>query len=254
MHTLTFANDSLGPRTIAYDHIKGASPCVIFCAGFNSNRQGNKALALQAFCIEQGLEFIRFDYTAHGDSGGDFAECSIATWLEDTLAIIDKVAESSQLVLVGSSMGGWLALCASMARQQKVVGLLLIACAADMTKYYPQRLAGLSIQKDEQGREYYAVPNEYDDQQPYRVYQHLIDHSAVHYVLDQDIELTIPVRLVHGVDDDVVPWQRSVQVLEKLCSNDATLQLIQRGDHRLSTEQNLAVIKQSLITLVSLAR
>ena len=238
-----------GDHRIAYNHIAGRSPCVVFCAGFNSNMQGNKALALEQFCRSRGQAFIRFDYLGHGASSGDFADGSISTWLADTLAVIDRIAEE-EVVLVGSSMGGWLALNAALRRPQNIKALLLLACAADITNYYDERLTGLEPQSDERGRSYYSVPNNYDDQQPYRIYQHLIDDGRQHFLLHQEIALDIPVRLIHGVQDDVVPWQRSEQIMHKLKSKDVSLHLLKNGDHRISETRDIDLIKQTLETLL----
>ncbi len=236
---------------LAYDHVSGRSPCVVFCAGFNSNRFGNKAIELECFCRSLGLEYIRFDYRAHGDSDGEFADSSVSQWREDTLAIIDHVATSQSIVLVGSSMGGWLALLAALARPQRVKGLLLIACAADMTRYYPARLEGLELDVDDQGRKYYNLTNDYDDQQPYRIYQQLIDDAEQWWLLDDPIRLPMPMRLLHGMQDDVVQWQRSQQVLQASTSKDVSLTLIKNGDHRLSREADLALIRSALQNLIA---
>ena len=235
---------------IAYQYTPGKLPCVIFCAGFKSTMQGTKALALEQYCQQQGQAFIRFDYQGHGDSDGQFADGRISTWLDDTLTVIDRVAPSGAVLLVGSSMGGWLALLAALRRQERVTGLLLLACAADMTRYYPQRLAGLPTQTDAQGRLFYRVPNQYDDQQPYAIYQHLLDDGEQYQLLDQAIDLTIPVVLIHGMNDDVVPWQRSQRVLQQLRSSQVTLQILKDGDHRLSSPPDLALLQQTLALLL----
>ncbi len=239
---------------LAYDHIHGDGVCVVFCAGFNSNRFGNKALALQACCQRLDAEYVRFDYSGHGDSGGDFADSSITQWLNDTLAIIDKVAVQEKVVLVGSSMGGWLALLAALARPQRVSGLLLIACAADMTRYYPERLAGRSVETDSKGRDYFQVPNDYDDQQPYRIYQHLLDDGEQWFLLHEEIAVNVPVRLLHGQQDDVVEWQRSQRLMEQLQSPDVNFTLVKSGDHRLSETTDLATLEAILEGLVALVR
>lgn len=232
-----------------YVAIEGQGPCVVFCGGFNSNKQGNKALALEAFCMEKGQAFIRFDYSGHGQSGGDFNAGNISQWLSDTLAIVDHAAKGN-VVLVGSSMGGWIALLAAQLRPTKVSGLLLIACAADMTKHYLQRINGLAPQNDSAGRAYYRVPNDDDDQQPYTIYQHMMVDGAKHTLLDRTIELTMPIRLIHGMQDTVVPWQRSQVIVQKLRSDNVSLHLVKAGDHRLSSDEDLALIAYLLSGLL----
>lgn len=204
---------------------------------------------MEAYCQRRGQAFIRFDYSGHGDSGGDFGAGNISQWMADTLAILDHVNHPQQ-ILVGSSMGAWIALLAALRRPRQVCGLLLIACAADMTKYYPARLAGLAVQKDALQRPFYSVPNEFDNQQDYLIYQQLIDDGSQHFLLDQNIVLDIPVRLLHGMQDDVVPWQRSQQVLEKLTTTDASLHLLKAGDHRLSGSEDIKLIEYLLANLL----
>ncbi len=239
----------INDHKIAYEYTRGRGDCVIFCPGFNSTMQGNKALALESYCREIGSPFIRFDYLGHGDSSGDFADGCISNWLNDTLTIIDNIA-TNQIILVGSSMGGWIALLAALKRRERIRGLLLIACAADMTKFYPSRVAGLPREFDEQGRAYYLVENRYDDHQPYSIYQKLIDDGASHYLLDAPIDLDVPVTLMHGMKDDVVEWQRSSQVKSRLTSNNVNLCLSKTGDHRLSTEHDLLCIRSALSELL----
>lgn len=234
---------------LAFDALAGSAPRVIFCAGFNSNRQGNKAVALERWCAEHGYAYTRFDYSGHGDSGGEFADCTISTWLADTVAMVDASPEPS-VVLVGSSMGGWLALLAALARPQKVQGLVLVACAADMTRYYPARLAGLTPQTDARGRVFYAVENQYDDGQPYQIYQQLFDDGEQHCLLSDMINLDIPVALIHGQQDDVVEWQRSRRVAQLLAGSDVTLKLIKGGDHRLSKPGELQQIFSAVASVI----
>lgn len=236
---------------IEYELTSGAAPTVVFCPGFNSTMQGNKAQALKAFCVESGIAFIRFDYSGHGESGGEFADGCISTWLNDTLEVIDRIT-TSEVIVVGSSMGGWIALLVALRRPQRVKGLLLIACAADMTRYYPERLEGLVPKIDDKSRVFYSAPNEYDDQQPYSIYQHLIDDGSSYYLLEHAIELDIPVRLIHGEKDEVVDWQRSQQVLDCLTSSNASLLKVKTGDHRLSTEADLNSIRILLADLISI--
>lgn len=202
-------------------------------------------LALEAFCRARGHEFIRFDYSGHGASGGEFAQGTISQWRQDTLAIIDQLT-AHKVVLVGSSMGGWIALLAALARPEKVSGLLLIACAADMTEYYPAKLSHLVERVDDYGRTFYSVPNGFDDGQPYNIYQAMIDDGKKHCLLNSAIDLPIPVSLIHGMQDDVVPWQRSQTVADKLLSKRVILKYQDQGDHRLSTESDLEVIIQLL--------
>lgn len=234
---------------LAYEATSGGGPCVIFCPGFNSTMRGNKASDLKAFCLEQGLSFVRFDYSGHGESGGDFADACITQWLADTVAIIDQIT-TGDVILVGSSMGAWIALLAALKRHMRVTGLLLIACAADMTKAYTKRLEGLPLEVDDKSRAYYSVANQYDDQQPYSIYQKMIDDGASHFLLDGPIDLDIPIRLIHGLEDNVVEVQRSARVAELLTSNQVSLLNVESGDHRLSRSEDLSRIRSLLLELL----
>jgi len=235
---------------LAYHASAGKSPSVIFCGGFHSNMNGTKALALEDYCQRIGQAYIRFDYFAHGASTGDFAEGSVTQWLADVLAVIDELAHD-EVVLVGSSMGGWLALLAALRRPKQVLGLLLLACAADMTKYYPERLAERPKEYDKQGREFYRMPNEYDDQDPYHIYSALLNDGAQYCLLDQPIALSIPVHLMHGKNDDVVPWQRSAAVMQQLESTEVVLHLLKHGDHRLSEPSDLDLMTSIVHSLAA---
>jgi len=242
---------SRGELEIVCESIDGNAPRIIFCPGFNSSRNGEKALALERWCKSNNHAYTRFDYSGHGDSSGDFANGCISEWLADLLAVVDASPED-QIVLIGSSMGGWLAMLAALRRPGLIGGLLLIACAADMTKYYPGRLAGVEQQTDNAGRAYYAVPNKFDDQQPYLIYQNLIDDGAQHYLLDEAIELNIPIRLLHGLQDDVVEWQRSIKVAEQISSSDVEIVLMKSADHRLSTHADITRLETELASLIAL--
>ncbi len=242
-------------RSLAYELVDGAAPCVIFCPGFNSTMQGNKARALNQYCKQHGQAFVAFDYQGHGQSGGDFADGNITTWLADTLAIVDiAAARYGAVILVGSSMGGWISLLASLQRANKLSGVLLIACAADMTKSYPARIANSELEYDEQGRAYYRVENSYDDEQDYKIYKQLVEDGQQHFLLDAQISISCPVRLIHGDQDEVVELSRSEQVLSKLDSTNASLTTIVGGDHRLSTPSHLIQMLASLEELLNLAR
>lgn len=250
---------SINQQSLAYNRQAGNSFTVIFCPGFNSSMQGAKALAFEAHCKQLNLESIRFDYRGTGQSSGDFAEASISAWLQDTLSIIDELATHS-VILIGSSMGAWLALRAALERPNKVQGLLLIACAADMTSYYSSKLADLSkkrdrqgraIKRDRQGRAYYELGNDFDGGQPYRLYQRLLDDGQQHCLLNHEIKLDIPVSLIHGKQDDVVPWQRSQEIIKQLQSPRINYRWINDGDHRLSRPQDLRHLTLMLDALLA---
>jgi pimeloyl-ACP methyl ester carboxylesterase len=231
--------------TIAY-HRRPAGPAaaargwpgVIFLGGFASDMGGTKAAALDEFCRARGQGFLRFDYLGHGQSSGDFRDGTIGRWLEDALAAIDHLSQGPQL-LVGSSMGGWIALMAARARPQRAVGLIGIAAAPDFT----EDLMWNAIDEDdrerlrrdgviEQTSRYGATP--------YPITLALIEDGRRHLLLRAPIAVSRPVRLLHGMADPDVPWRTALAIADRLASQDVIVTLVKDGDHRLSREQDLA--------------
>ncbi len=234
--------------SLAYRLQPGCRPGVLFLPGFRSDMSGTKAEVLAQWCSEQQRAYLRFDYRGHGRSGGEFRECSIGTWLEDTLAIVDRVAEGP-LVLVGSSMGGWLALLAARARPGRVAGLLGIAAAPDFTdRLYRERLDDAQRAALEREGEC-KMPSDYDDG-PYIISSHLIEEARQHQLLTDPLILDCPVRLIQGQLDDAVPWTSAVTLLNHLQSPDAELQLVKHGDHRLSAPGDLQRMRITLEALL----
>ena len=223
---------------IAYHHTAGKTPGVMFLTGFKSDMQGGKALALEAFCTSRGHAFTRFDYYGHGESSGEFEEGTIGRWAEDAVHVLDQVTEGPQ-ILVGSSMGGWIMLLTALQRPVRVAGLVGIAAAPDFTRdlipaaLTPDQLAQL----DSQG--YCEIPNCYDDQEPYRIRKSLLEDGDNHLLLNGSIDLDIPVRLIHGIEDEDVPWQTAHRIMEQLRSTDVEIQFVKAGDHRLSEPHDL---------------
>ncbi|NCF17957.1 MAG: alpha/beta fold hydrolase [Haliea sp.] len=221
---------------LAYHHLPGDTPGILFCPGFNSDMQGNKALALEAWCREEGIQFTRFDYYGHGESDGRVEDGTIGRWRDDTLAILEEVTSGPQLI-VGSSMGGWIMLLTTLARPERVAGLVGIAAAPDFTRRMREhRLdAGQLRQLEETG--FCDMPNDYDE--PYRISLEMLEEGDRHLLLQDEIAIDAPVRLIHGQQDEDVPWQHSLAISEKLRGDDVELQFVKSGDHRLSEPQDL---------------
>jgi pimeloyl-ACP methyl ester carboxylesterase len=216
---------------VAYHKTGGDPPTVVFCGGFMSDMTGTKACALERFCAGRGQAYVRFDYLGHGRSSGRFEDGTIGRWAEDAIAVIDEATEGP-VVLVGSSMGGWVMLLAALARM-RVKGLVGVAPAPDFTRRMletelteAQRTA---LSRD--GR--VAVPSEYSDE-PYVITRAMIEDGNARSVLDRPIDLDIPVRLLHGMRDDDVPWRVSLDLAAALTGDDVTVTLVKDGDHRLS--------------------
>lgn len=234
-------------RKIAYVLTNGKSPCVVFLSGFKSDMKGTKASFLEAKCREAGQMFIRFDYTGHGLSSGNFKDGTIGAWKKDALDVINHVT-SKEIMLVGSSMGAWLALLLSQEISQKLVGLVGIASAPDFTeKLIWEKLKQEDKQTLMEQGVYYA-PSCYGEES-YPIMRGLIEEARNHLITDRDIKLELPVRLLHGTNDADVPWQISAKLLENISSNDATLTLIKSGDHRLSNPEQLEMMWQAISSL-----
>lgn len=226
-----------------------SGPGVVFLGGFMSDMTGQKATVLEDWARASGRAFLRLDYSGHGASGGAFRDGTIGRWRDDALTVIGHAGATvdgldGDLVLVGSSMGGWIATLvaralASSEDAQRVAGMVTIAAAADFTEdLLPARLGeDARAQIDAQG--YFAAPSEYSDE-PYVITRNLLAEGRNHCVLTGPLALDIPVRLIHGTADPDVPWTQSQKLMEALTSDDVELILIKDGDHRLSEPHDLA--------------
>jgi pimeloyl-ACP methyl ester carboxylesterase len=233
-------------ETIAYLRRAGKSPSILWLGGFKSEMTGTKAEALDLWASEQGRAFLRFDYLGHGQSSGDFRKGTISRWLDDTLAVLDRLAEGPQLV-IGSSMGGWIALLAARARPDRIKGLLLIAPAVDFTQALLwSRLPQAAKEQIEREGEWQR-PSAYDPE-PYPITRSLIEDGRNHLLLDKPLSVHCPVRIVQGMQDPDVPWAHALKIAEAI-EGDVALTLVKNGDHRLSTPADLARMKQMLAAL-----
>lgn len=226
-----------GERHLAYHRIPGAFPEVLFCGGYTSDMTGTKARALEASCRTQGRAFTRFDYAGHGASSGAFADGTIGSWTEDALAVVDQVT-LGPLIVVGSSMGGWIMLLLALARPERVHALIGIAAAPDFTEdlILPGATGAQRRALAEQG--YWMQPSAYGED-AYPITAQLIEDARRHLLLRAPIPIECPVHLLHGQRDPDVPWQTALRLAERLASDDVTIELIKAGDHRLSTARDL---------------
>lgn len=223
--------------SIAYRHLLGCEPGILFCSGFNSNMEGTKALALEQWCRDEGRQFTRFDYFGHGESSGLVEQGCIGRWRDDALAILDSVTSGPQLV-VGSSMGGWIMLLLALARPARLSGLLGLAAAPDFTARLEASLTELQ-QRQLADLGYSDLPNCYEDGEPYRIGGHLLEEGRAHLLLEDQIPVDLPVRLIQGQRDEDVPWQLALELADKLRTNDVEVLLVKDGDHRLSDANDL---------------
>ena len=223
---------------MAYRRLDGNGPGLVFCHGFHSDMEGGKALALEALCRAQGRAFVRFDLFGHGQSSGRVEDGSVSRWAEDAVAVLDHLTLGPQ-VLVGSSLGGWVALLAALARRHRVAGLIGIAAAPDFTEdlMWAQFTAEQRRQMLERG--HVDLPNCYQPDQPWRVPRLLIEDGRNNLLLRDIINLSVPVRLIHGQRDEDVPWRTALRLAECLAGDDVEMVLVKDGDHRLSRSCDL---------------
>lgn len=234
-------------RRLAYHHTPGTSPGVLFCGGYTSDMSGTKARALEAFCRAGGRAYTRFDYTGHGASAGRFEDGTIGGWTEDALAIIDAVTEGP-LIVVGSSMGGWVMLLAALARAERICGLVGLAAAPDFTEdvLLPQATPEQRQALEEQG--FWQQGSAYGGA-PYPVTRRLIEDARGRLLLRGPIPIRCPVHLLHGQRDPDVPWETALRLADRLEAEDVTIELIKSGDHRLSTGPDLERITAAVAWL-----
>ena len=234
-------------RRLAYHHVAGREPTVLFCGGYTSDMGGTKALALERWCRAKGRGYVRFDYSGHGRSNGRFEDGSIGDWAEDALAIVDRVA-TGPLIVVGSSMGGWIMLLVALTRPERVRALVGIAAAPDFTLDLLSQ-ATADQRRDLARQGFWWQPSAYGE--PHVVTARLLDDGGEHLLLGGPIAITCPVHLLHGQRDADVPWQTALRLAERLQSTDVTVELIKAGDHRLSQEAHLARIRAAVVRLSS---
>jgi pimeloyl-ACP methyl ester carboxylesterase len=221
---------------IAYHSLDGAKPGIVFLGGFMSDMTGTKATRLQTHCAKYSRAFVKFDYRGHGASSGKFQDGTIGLWLGDALAVIDEVAEGP-VILVGSSMGGWIALLAAIARPERVKGIVGLAAAPDFTDDIWTSLS--ESQKTAMRRDgYIEQPSDYSDK-PYVITRALIEDGANRCLLSAPIPIRCPVRLIQGMEDTDVTWSTAFRIVERLESRDVTVTLVKSGDHRLSEPEDL---------------
>ena len=261
---LDFIDVGEGPsaRRIAVRHRagpgSGQGPGLIWLGGFKSDMQGGKAVALDGWAGEHGRAAVRFDYSGHGESSGDFADGTIGRWLEDSVAVFERFCTGPQ-ILIGSSMGGWMALLLAREikrrqekqqekRQEKqqakasLAGLVLIAPAPDFTEELMWKNFSPEVKKEIETKGFWLRPSDYGDGTPYPITRKLIEEGRNHLVLGSAIDLGCPVRILQGAQDPDVPWQHAFALTHRLPADDVVLTMIQDGDHRLSRPQDIARI------------
>jgi pimeloyl-ACP methyl ester carboxylesterase len=232
-------------RRIAVRARAGGSPGLFWLGGFKSDMMGTKAVALDAWAAERHRACVRFDYSGNGESGGDFIDGTIGRWLEESVAVFEQFCAGPQVV-IGSSMGGWMALLLAreLARRQanraSLAGLVLIAPAPDFTEELMWKRFSPQARQDIETRGVWLRPSEYGE--PYPITRALIEEGRRHLLLGSAIEVGCPVRILQGAQDPDVPWRHAFALAHRLPADDVVLTMIQDGDHRLSRPQDIARI------------
>lgn len=229
---------------LVYTHLPGTGPTIVFLPGYASDMSGSKAVAIAEWARAAGRACLRFDYAGCGESGGAFEDQTLASWRDDALAVIDQIVQGP-VVLVGSSMGGWIMLLAALARPERVVAMIGIAPAPDFTSwgFTPEQKAILQ----KQGRlEEFSIYSP----DPTVTTRGFWESGEANRLMDGPLDLTVPVRLIHGQRDPDVPWEHSLKLAGLLRSDDVQTLLVKDGDHRLSRPQDIALILRVLEDLL----
>lgn len=229
-------------ETLALKRVSGDGPTVVWIGGFRSDMEGTKALALDAAARERGWNYVRYDHFAHGVSSGDWRQATIGRWREDAIALIDSM--KGPVIPVGSSMGGWVALLLALARPDRIAGLVLINPAQDFT----ERLMWPGL--DDHIRQAIVRDGEAliveEGLGEYVLTRNMFEEARNWLLLDKAIEIAAPVHILQGRADDIVPWRHNAILVERLSGGDVTLDLIEKGDHRLSTPADLARLVEAV--------
>ncbi|NOR32384.1 MAG: alpha/beta fold hydrolase [Sulfitobacter sp.] len=237
-------------RTLAYHLTAGSGPCVVFLGGLKSDMQGTKAVFLEDWARREGRAFLRFDYSGHGESSGDFTDGCIGDWAQDSLAAVTALTKG-KIVPVGSSMGGWQSLLLCRAIPDRIAGLVTIAAAPDFTEdgYWASFTDAQKQQLETEGR--VELPSDY--MEPYIITKRMIEDGRKQLVLRSALDLPFPVRFLQGTADTAVSVATAVKLLEHAKGPDMQLQLIKDADHRFSDDRCLGLMQAAVQEVLSKA-
>lgn len=233
-------------RRIAYRYVAGTEPAIVFLPGYMSDMGGTKATAVLAAARHAGRECLLLDYSGCGESGGSFAEGTLSAWREEVLALVDAKVSSARIILVGSSMGGWLMLLVGPALAPRLAGLVGIAAAPDSTEWGIDDAAKAQLRS----RETVHQPNPYGPD-PTPIHPHFWEDAQGLRLLDEVISIDCPVRLLHGQADGEVPAQIPLRLAAALRSPDVQVTFVKHGDHRLSRAGDLALLLHTVAALAA---
>lgn len=222
-------------------------PTIMFLGGFRSDMEGTKAQFLDDMAKELGLSFIRFDYSGHGVSKGDFKDGCISDWADDAFSILDELT-TGKTMLVGSSMGGWISLLLALKSSERIHSIVGLAAAPDFTKIMEEGMSDQQRQELEE-KGYFALDNDYSDD-PYMITKKMIEDGRDQFLLGKNIDVNVPVRLIQGKKDMDVDWHTAEKIKASLLSNDVEVILLDEADHRLSAPNELDVLSKTIRALL----
>jgi len=237
-------------KNIAYKNnfskVKNPFRTIVFLCGYMSDMEGTKSIFLEELCTKENLGYVALDYSGHGKSTGDFFEGSISEWTQESLAVIDALVETP-MILIGSSMGGWISLLVSLKLKKKVVAIINIASAVDFTEgliwdELTKKQKSILMKKGK-----VDIKRGGSD---YRITKKLIEDGRENLLLNKKILINIPVILMHGLCDKSVPVENSLKLAEKLSSKDVKIVLVKKSDHRMSEGHDLKLLGKELLELV----
>jgi len=226
---------------IAYQMRPGRGPVLVFLPGYNSHMGSGKATALDRYCEEQGRAMLRLDYSGNGESEGRFEDGTIGQWTADAACVIDHAIQDRRLVLIGSSMGGWVALLLALRYGARVAGIVLIAPAVDYTEelLWPRLKPAQQRKLMEQGS--ILLPR--DEGDPYLITRAFIEDGRKNSLKsDTPVAIDAPIRILHGQQDKVVPWRMSLHIAKAVRSEDVRMVFVKDGAHRMSRPKDLALL------------
>ena len=240
-----------GAREIAVRRRSGGTPGLFWLGGFMSDMEGSKASAVDGFAAQRGLASTRFDYSGHGRSSGRFEDGTISRWLEEAEAVFRQATDGPQIV-VGSSMGGWIALLLAerLAGSRPLAGLVLIAPAVDMTRRLIWDEMDTAARQELETTGVFKQPSDYSDA-PYVITKGLIEDGETHLFGGRLIETGCPVHILQGTEDTDVPWSHATDLVTHFASDDVVLTLVKGGDHRMSRPEDLARLESAIDGLIA---
>lgn len=229
---------------IAFQLRGGGELCFMWLCGYHSDMEGSKASVMDDFARENNHSSLRFDYSGCGKSGGDFEDGTISKWLAESQLMLDQLSTKS-VVLVGSSMGGWISLLLAKNNPTKIKAMFLLAPAPDFTEDLMWNNFSEEAKKAIIENGYWLRPSEYDEE-PYKITRELIEDGRNHLLLHQEIPINVPVRILHGMQDKDVPFERTIKLAQMIKSDDIRVQFLKSGGHRLSEPHELQILKSIL--------